>query len=451
MQRSMKYYATPSRSQKRHISRFMRGKAHAYNFGVDFIGDTEWDKFEELDAMLKQARLEFKQQILIRSELAEFRKIKCKKKGTHQHALADSVITQAFADLREAFVNERRSSMSSHKAPKTKRINARNTSIRCQLDNRYGNKFNANGVKFSNLGLINCKQHRHFAGATAPKMATITRNNTGQYHICLSVEVPLKAPQRTEGAVVGIDLGIACRMAFDDGTSVDVKNIFKIYAPKIARFQRQQSRCRKPSGGRAGSRQYYRLQRRINRVYRKVSDIRINLANQITTRLVASNVALVCLEDLDISSMLKRGKKRYGKTQPFHTKAVNLADASLNRLAMQLMAKCEANGIAVQQVGQYYPSSKTCSGCGAMHHMPVSRRRMVCGCGTDLDRDVNAAINIKNEGIRLFNTGLGNQVLTCRVPASVGTQNSRVAGFDSAFSGFRWHGSDNKLVEVGSR
>jgi len=444
MQATLKYRLQPSRKQRRHISRFMRGSARAYNFGVEFMFDKKWKTQKELEILLDQARKEFKEQIEIRPEFAEFRK-----KGKRP-ALANDVITQTYKDLFKAYVNWRNPNMPSHRRPKAKRINGRKASIRCQLDPRHKNK----GIKFTNLGQIKAKQHRHLAGATAPKMATITRNALGEYHICLSVEIPIKQP-RTTGAVVGIDLGIACRMAFDNGECIDVKNIFQIYAPKIAKLQRKQSRCRNPSGERAGSREYYRLQRRINRVYKKIAARRDNIAHQITARLVASNVKLVCIEDLDIAAMLKRSSNRarakLGKMQYLHTKAVNLADAILSRLADIIIYKCEKHGIAVQQVDRFYPSTQTCSGCGAKHHMPTSKRRMKCDCGTDLDRDVNAAINIKNEGTRLFNKGRGNAVSTCGGGRTSPARNPAWSGFASDLSDFIKHGSDNGLLSTGSR
>lgn len=448
MQTTLKYRLRPTREQKRQIARFMRGSAHAYNFGVDWMSDKQWSSKKELGLLLDQSRKEFKEQIEIRPELAEFRTIKGKRK-----ALANDVITQSFKDLYLAYVNWRNPNMTSRR-PSFKRINGRKASIRCQLDNRRTPTLTDKGIKFTNIGVIPAVQHRHLEGASAPKMATITRNALGEYHVCLPITIPDKQP-RTTGATVGIDLGIACRMAFDNGEFINVENIFQIHASQIAKLQRKQSRCRNPSGQLAGSREFYRIQRQINRVYNKIANKRDNIAHQIIARLVASNVMLVCLETLDIAAMLKRSSNRarakLGKKKYLHTKAVNLADASLGRLAEMLIYKCEKHGIAVQQIDQFYPSTQICSGCGVKHHMPTSKRQMECDCGVNIDRDKNAAINIKNEGINLFNKGRGNAVSTCRAGKTSPARNLAWSGVISDLSDFIKHGSDNKLLSTGSR
>jgi putative transposase len=94
---------------------------------------------------------------------------------------------------------------------------------------------------------------------------------------------------------------------------------------------------------------------------------------------IASKYNTVCIEDLNVSGMLKN-----------HNLAKAISDVSFSEIRRQLEYK--ANN--VMYVGTFEPSSKTCCECGIIHNMPLGKRQMICECGNNIDRDVNAAINI---------------------------------------------------------
>ena len=137
---------------------------------------------------------------------------------------------------------------------------------------------------------------------------------------------------------------------------------------------------------------------KLARLYEKISNCRKDSLHKITSRLIRENDA-VYLENLNISGMLKN-----------HKLAKNISDCSWNELARQLEYKGSWYGCEVLKINRFYTSSKTCSHCGCIQDkMPLNIRKWTCSkCGTEHDRDINAAINVLMEGKREKSSGAGD-------------------------------------------
>ncbi|MER7000199.1 transposase [Streptomyces sp. NPDC000410] len=230
-----------------------------------------------------------------------------------------------------------------------------------------------------------------------PVKLTVTRDRAGRYFVSVLVEEviePLPEVITDEGdgpKVVGVDLGIASLATLDDGTKVDHPRLLRRYAARLARLQRQLHRRRKGSKNRA------KVREKIARLYALIRDVRKDLLDRLTTRLVHENQVLV-VEDLSVASLMRAGGRRKARLNG------SIVDAAWGELLGMLTYKAEWYGRTVVIVDRFFPSTRRCSVCQADGgNKGLSVRVWRCaGCGAVHDRDVNAAVNIREEGLRLY-------------------------------------------------
>ncbi|MEU2677226.1 RNA-guided endonuclease TnpB family protein [Streptomyces sp. NPDC007107] len=234
-----------------------------------------------------------------------------------------------------------------------------------------------------------------------PVKLSVTRDRAGRYFVSVLVEEliePLPAmfvPGGREPRAVGIDLGLAALVTLDDGTKVDHPRLLRKYEKELARLQRGLHRKKKGSANRGKARE------RIARLYALISDVRRDMLDQLTTRLVRENQVLV-VEDLAIMNLLRpavgRGRRRKAALSR------SIMDAAWGELLRQLRYKCAWYGRTLVIVDRFFPSTRRCSDCHAKGpSLDLSVREWTCAeCGAVHDRDVNAARNLRDEGMRLY-------------------------------------------------
>ena len=189
-------------------------------------------------------------------------------------------------------------------------------------------------------------------------------------------------PENT-GAVVGVDLGVKALAALSDGTVIANPRSLKRRLKKLKRLQRAVSRKQKGSNNRK------KVARKPGKQHRKVADQRANTLHQVTTRLAKSKSVIV-VENLNVSGMLQN-----------HQLAQAIGDVGSGEFRRQLTYKAEWYGSKVILADRWEPSSKTCSACGWIaDDLTLSARSFHCHnlgfpCGLVLDRDLNAAINLR--------------------------------------------------------
>jgi putative transposase len=216
-----------------------------------------------------------------------------------------------------------------------------------------------------------------------PKSVTISKQ-ADKWFVSWKIEVETSQnPKKQE--CVGVDLGINHLAILSTGEVFDGLKSYKKYESKLARMQylnRHKKVC---------SNNYRKAQIKIARLHQKIANMRKDTLHKITTY-ISKNHAVIGIEDLNVSGMLANGKL---------SKAI--ADMGFYEFRRQLEYKTQLYGSKLVVVDRFYPSSKTCSSCGEKKSsLSLSQRVFKCEkCGFECDRDVNAAINLKQEAVRL--------------------------------------------------
>lgn len=225
---------------------------------------------------------------------------------------------------------------------------------------------------------IKCVFSRTFDGKI--KTSTVSRTTTGKYYISILVEtpdaVPSKPVPKTDQAV-GIDLGIKTFATLSNGEVIENPKFLKKDLQRLKVLQRRASKKKKGSANRR------KANLRVALLHEKIANRRLDFLHKVTTKLVRENQT-ICLEDLNVQGMLKN-----------HKLAQSISDVSWSKFNELLKYKAEWYGVNIKRIGRFEPSSKMCP-CGKIHKdLKLSDRVWTCECGKTLDRDLNAAENVK--------------------------------------------------------
>ncbi len=220
--------------------------------------------------------------------------------------------------------------------------------------------------------------------------ATITRR-ASRWHISLAVEAadlhaghrhPVRSDDDT-GGWVGVDRGLSAFLVAATADGVEVDRITDHPKPLAAALRKQRRLAKAVTRKKKDSMSRARAAGRLAHHHRRVADSRAHFLHQVSNRLVQTHDRLV-LEDLNITGLM--GNRRLSRA---------IGDVGWGELARQLHYKQSWRGGQIHVVDRWFPSSRTCSHCGA--HNPRLRlgdRVFACGCGLVIDRDVNAAVNL---------------------------------------------------------
>lgn len=235
-------------------------------------------------------------------------------------------------------------------------------------------------VKIPCLGWVRASGIRMTRGTI--KRATVFRSPTGKYYASFLVEEDVALLPEVN-AEIGIDLGIKSYLVDSNGREIGNPKHLRQAEQKLAREQRKLSRKEK------GSRNREKQRLRVAAAYEKVSNRRNDHLHKLSTSIVREN-QVICVEDLNVSGMLRN-----------HHLAKAIADASWASFVRMLEYKSEWYGRTLVKIPTFYPSSQTCSDCGAINRevKKLGVREWVCqACGVLHDRDENAAKNILKKG-----------------------------------------------------
>ena len=262
------------------------------------------------------------------------------------------------------------------------------------------------GVVGNRINIINALKDIHYKcsindekylnkNQSTIKSGTLSKTKTGNYYFSILIDKPNKIINKTDNKFIGIDLGIKDFIITSEGLKYENLKSKRNNQNKLARLHRGLSRKVKGSNHRMNARI------RLSKTYEKLNNIKEYYLHSITNQLLSENQTIV-IEDLNVSGMLKN-----------HKLARSIQELSLNRFKTMLIYKAGWYDREVIQVSRWFPSSKLCNCCGYKNaELTLEDREWTCPkCKTHHDRDLNAAINIKNEGERI-KIGLSSPELT---------------------------------------
>jgi IS605 OrfB family transposase len=232
------------------------------------------------------------------------------------------------------------------------------------------------------------KLYRRIADGRARILSATVRAEAGHWFVSFNVEVQrtVRAPVRPD-ATVGVDLGVKTLAVFSDGRPpLQNPKHYDTARHKLSRWSRAASRRQGPDRrtGRQASNRWRRANAARNRVHRRIVNLRADAIHKLTTAL-AREFGTIVVEDLNVAGMVKN--RRLARA---------ISDAGFGQIRRQLAYKTGWTGGTLIVADRWYPSSKTCSGCGVVKaKLRLSERIFVCTeCGLVLDRDHNAALNL---------------------------------------------------------
>ena len=259
---------------------------------------------------------------------------------------------------------------------KSYKTNFSNNNIKVSFEN--------SRIKLPKLKWVKAKIHREFIGKI--KSVTISQVPSGKYFVSILVETE-HIPMKSTGRMIGIDLGIKDLLITSDGEKFDNIRTTKKYEDKLAKEQRKLSHKVK------GSKNWNNQKIKVARIYEKIHNTRIDNLHKISHKLVSENQVIVS-EDLSVSNMVKN-----------RNLAKAISDCGWYELTRQISYKSDWNNRQYIKVDRFFASSQMCNCCGYVNKdtKDLSVRKWTCPqCGVIHDRDINAAINILNEGLRLL-------------------------------------------------
>lgn len=286
-----------------------------------------------------------------------------------------TVLGQKINDLETAFNNFFKNGQAYPRFKKKEHAQ----SIRYQLDQRQVFRTYMPGelLKLPKLGALDINWSQVPTGI--PKMVTVSKTATGKYFVAFACEVEIKHLPKT-GLSVGIDIGVKDVIVTSDGFKSGAPKFTYKYQRKLRKAQRDLSRKTK------GSNRWKKQRVKVAVIHETITNSRKDFLHKLTTRIVRE-YDQISIEDLNVRGMVSNRKL---------SKAVS--DVGIFELTRQLNYKADWYGKEITQISRWFPSTRMCSGCSQLHDIKLSDRTMNCDCGLSLDRDYNAAINIKRVG-----------------------------------------------------
>lgn len=242
-------------------------------------------------------------------------------------------------------------------------------------------------IRLPKIGFVKIKLHRKLPKNFAIKRVVVNNDKCGRYYINIILEGKIESKEVEFNKIVGLDFKIGDIFVSSNFKKPEYIMPYRKAISRLVRLQKIQKKKRK------FSKNWYKILRKIQKLHRKISNKRRDFLHKLSSNLCKKYDA-ICIESLsmiDIAQKLGRGNNTY--------------DTSYYKFTTLLEYKLKQEGKKLIKVDKWYPSSKLCSNCGTIKSdLSLDDKIYKCSkCGFFIDRDFNAAINIKNEGIRVLN------------------------------------------------
>jgi putative transposase len=256
-------------------------------------------------------------------------------------------------------------------------------------------------IRLPRIGVIRTKEPtvkllRQLKAGTARILSATVSQAAGRWYVSFACEVQRAQPDRSRASdqAVGIDVGVSVLAVLSTGEMVPNPKHLSRYQRRLTRRQRELSRRHGPGKGRKPSGRWTRSKARLGKLHARAARARSDELHKLTTRLAKAHPVVV-VEDLNVAGMTAsaKGSGHWRGKAGLNRAILDVAPGELRR---QLSYKCSWYGSALVIADRWYPSSKTCSGCGwRKPSLPLSERTFICkACGLVIDRDLNAALNL---------------------------------------------------------
>ena len=218
------------------------------------------------------------------------------------------------------------------------------------------------------------------------KSATLSKLPCGQYYLSILIDGDLLKQVQQSQNTVGIDLGVKDFITTSEGETFENKHFKKSVSNRLKNLQKQLSRKQKGSNNRNKARL------KLAKLNKKINDSKLNYLHEVVNTLINEN-QVICIEDLNVKGMVRN-----------HMLAESISEMNFGEFRRILEYKASWYGRVVVKVDRFYPSSKTCNHCGYIKKdLKLSERQWICPeCGELIDRDYNAACNIRDKGIEIL-------------------------------------------------
>ncbi|MDB9368068.1 RNA-guided endonuclease TnpB family protein [Nodularia spumigena CS-586/05] len=238
-----------------------------------------------------------------------------------------------------------------------------------------------------NIGIVKAKIHRTIEGKI--KTVTVCKTTSGKYFASILTEVEGENPTITFGKIYGIDLGLKHFAVVTDGEKVSKYDNPKHLTKHEKNLKRKQKKLARKQKGSSSRNKYRKI---VAKVYERISNSRQDFLHKLSYKLVSDSQAVI-VENLHVKGMVCN-----------HNLAKAISDCGWGTFTNFLAYKLERKGGKFVEIDRWFPSSKLCSNCfHQVREMPLDVRQWTCPhCGTHHDRDGNAALNIRAEGIRML-------------------------------------------------
>ena len=236
-------------------------------------------------------------------------------------------------------------------------------------------------IQLPRLGKLRLKESGYIPTCGVKILSATVSEQAGRWFVSVQVEQQVSDPLPNSNEIIGVDLGIKSMAICSNGLTFDNPKPLKAKTKQLKRWQQRLSRRVK------GSQNRKKAQRKVAIIHARIANIRANALHQATAKIIAQKPQVIVLEDLNIKGMVKN-----------HKLARAISDVGMGEFRRQIDYKAKGQAISIVYADRWFPSSKTCSHCGNVKlELSLAERVYTCDfCGLTLDRDLNAAINLKN-------------------------------------------------------